>query len=510
MAYPKKQDYRFVDGPVDHVVVFGDSLSDIGRKWSQPMGMVAGLLPECLPGESRLSPSMRMLAVSATGRFSDSKNWTDYMFEDTAGQSLISPTREATIAASGEYHRLSSRWINPAGGSRFRYANYAVGGAVGWKAVNVDKKAGLTTFSDQVKEFERDLRGISMAGGGRWLFIVMFGANDIYTDVKTTNRSKEIANGIIKQCEKVSELVGETIADFVVTGVARPQQSVFYSAQLAGKSMAVQQAEGQVKASKFLYEGRKNTGSAVRNNKQDRFQLTEAEKILQQAEKEKKEFNDLCNSLNDQAVVLNQAVFAACVGKGWHYFSMREAMLALQEAAPSLNINARLAQTPAHFGMTSHKKGNIHFSNPEDTRLDVSGVHALFTADQKHPTSRGYKALWTRMQELLEKEGLAFGILAGPQEARRDLLNADAKWQRDSEVHTCQKCDVKFGVFTRKHHCRQCGRIFCNNCTKKRAVLEFPLKEGSGVRGYSDYRGEKFRVCDECYGELQMPGLQGR
>ena len=500
MAHPKKQDWRFVDGAVDHVVVFGDSLSDIGRKWSQPMGMVAGLLPESLPGESLLLPSMRMLAVSATGRFSDSKNWTDYMFEDTAGQSLISPTREATIAASGEYHRLSSRWINPAGGSRFRYANYAVGGAVGWKASAIGKKIGLTTFSDQVKEFEEDLRGISMAGSGRWLFIVMFGANDIYTDVKKTNRSKEIATGIIEQCEKVSELVGDTIADFVVTGVARPQQSVFFSAQLAGKSMAVQQAEGFVKASKSRSAVRNNKDSAVRNNTQDLFVQAEAEKMLRQAEKQKKEFNDLCNRLNDQAVVLNQAVLAACVGKGWHYFSMREAMLALQEDAPSLNINARLAQTPAHFGMTSHKKGNIHFSNPEDTRLDVSGVHALFTADQKHPTSRGYQALWERMSALLKTEQLMFGNLA-PKPAFAPGTR-DAEWQRDSEVHTCQKCHVKFGIFTRKHHCRQCGRIFCNNCTKKRAVLEHPLVEGLGHRGSSSYRGEKFRVCDECYGEL--------
>ncbi len=36
MAHPKKQDWRFVDGSVDHVVVFGDSLSDIGQKWNQP------------------------------------------------------------------------------------------------------------------------------------------------------------------------------------------------------------------------------------------------------------------------------------------------------------------------------------------------------------------------------------------------------------------------------------------------------------------------------------------
>jgi hypothetical protein len=27
-------------------------------------------------------------------------------------------------------------------------------------------------------------------------------------------------------------------------------------------------------------------------------------------------------------------------------------------------------------------------------------------------------------------------------------------------------CLKSFGVFTRRHHCRTCGRIFCDDCTK--------------------------------------------
>ena len=28
------------------------------------------------------------------------------------------------------------------------------------------------------------------------------------------------------------------------------------------------------------------------------------------------------------------------------------------------------------------------------------------------------------------------------------------KWKFDAVAHTCDLCDVKFGIFTRKHHCK--------------------------------------------------------
>lgn len=39
-------------------------------------------------------------------------------------------------------------------------------------------------------------------------------------------------------------------------------------------------------------------------------------------------------------------------------------------------------------------------------------------------------------------------------------------WVSDDQVTQCFSCRVKFGYFTRKHHCRGCGRIFCSDCSK--------------------------------------------
>lgn len=44
-------------------------------------------------------------------------------------------------------------------------------------------------------------------------------------------------------------------------------------------------------------------------------------------------------------------------------------------------------------------------------------------------------------------------------------VKADDRWMDDSEVSHCLGCKTEFSFLLRKHHCRICGRIFCNNCS---------------------------------------------
>ncbi|HEX5753491.1 MAG TPA: FYVE zinc finger domain-containing protein [Archangium sp.] len=69
-------------------------------------------------------------------------------------------------------------------------------------------------------------------------------------------------------------------------------------------------------------------------------------------------------------------------------------------------------------------------------------------------------------------------------------------WQPDSEVSRCTKCMTSFGVFTRKHHCRQCGRIFCSSCSSKTMIVVKPATKP----GEQDVEqsAEAVRVCDSC------------
>jgi len=61
------------------------------------------------------------------------------------------------------------------------------------------------------------------------------------------------------------------------------------------------------------------------------------------------------------------------------------------------------------------------------------------------------------------------------------------EWVPDSECENCVACGTQFTLLRRRHHCRNCGRIFCDQCSRN--VL--PLPE----LGYE----RPVRVCNACF-----------
>ena len=60
-------------------------------------------------------------------------------------------------------------------------------------------------------------------------------------------------------------------------------------------------------------------------------------------------------------------------------------------------------------------------------------------------------------------------------------------WKVDSTTSMCDLCFAKFTLLKRKHHCRKCGTIVCNDCSSNRALL-------THVDAI-----EKVRICDNCF-----------
>jgi hypothetical protein len=73
-----------------------------------------------------------------------------------------------------------------------------------------------------------------------------------------------------------------------------------------------------------------------------------------------------------------------------------------------------------------------------------------------------------------------------------DAFNMWAVRKADAEaVKNCYRCTVEFGFFTRRHHCRKCGKPVCANCAKGKIML--PEDSEKRLR----------RVCDPCANNLK-------
>ncbi|ELP94237.1 Rho/RAC guanine nucleotide exchange factor, putative [Entamoeba invadens IP1] len=58
-------------------------------------------------------------------------------------------------------------------------------------------------------------------------------------------------------------------------------------------------------------------------------------------------------------------------------------------------------------------------------------------------------------------------------------------WVPDDNVLDCMNCHSKFTFINRRHHCRNCGRVLCSNCTKQKIIIPHLSPKPQ-------------RVCDQC------------
>ena len=61
-------------------------------------------------------------------------------------------------------------------------------------------------------------------------------------------------------------------------------------------------------------------------------------------------------------------------------------------------------------------------------------------------------------------------------------------WVLNNQINSCMKCDVSFGMFQWRHHCRSCGYLVCERCGIKRLTIP-ELKAAEPVS----------RVCKGCF-----------
>lgn len=87
-------------------------------------------------------------------------------------------------------------------------------------------------------------------------------------------------------------------------------------------------------------------------------------------------------------------------------------------------------------------------------------------------------------------------ILSKEQENVQQGSMIQPVWSSNSDSSNCMLCAKKFNFVRRKHHCRQCGILVCDDCSKARAQL------GS----VQNKEQKEVRVCNNCSNKKTEPG----
>jgi FYVE zinc finger len=147
-------------------------------------------------------------------------------------------------------------------------------------------------------------------------------------------------------------------------------------------------------------------------------------------------------------------------------------------------------------GSTSSSSGSVPRSNP----MSIDGAAGLGLTSSQPITIGGKSGGCTTVMPstIVTPKVDTFGESAYVRhinESPNVHLTTKPVWISDGEVSKCHKCGTTFGFITRKHHCRQCGNIFCSNCCFQKKVVKYPAKNPSSTEDPM----KPLRVCNTCF-----------
>jgi phospholipase/lecithinase/hemolysin len=340
---------------ISNVIVFGDSLSDIGKK-VQTFG-------------GKFAKKAGLMTVNPSGRFSDCRNWTDFMYEEATGKSLMTgdPTSSKTVSRLFQSFGQSSIVTIPNHNNKnFAYANYAEGGACGGIPAWSVSKPALGTFKDQVASYSQDYRNLNRPG--ITLFLVWFGANDLYTAGCKPSAMSGVAEKVAnKRRHEISRLVGAVNAKFIFMNLARPEASVRYQEELRNR-----QGTKKDRFYKFMGGGVEKELNELRRGA-DLYN----ERLLHHA-------GQNGDVVVDIASVVNPEVVGAAI----------EELGLLEGAQPEGTSN-------------THVPSKV-YSNPKLQKQYI-GKTNLTTSDKAHPTDKVYELMWKQIKFTIQLKQYTFG-----------------------------------------------------------------------------------------------------
>ena len=89
---------------------------------------------------------------------------------------------------------------------------------------------------------------------------------------------------------------------------------------------------------------------------------------------------------------------------------------------------------------------------------------------------------------------------------RQSRLHMSSQWMPDSSAKACGACKREFSLIFRRHHCRVCGKIYCDDCCNRKLPVPHHLivrKPGAPTNTLAMLTSptQLVRVCLDCWGQ---------
>ncbi|EGG20285.1 hypothetical protein DFA_07408 [Cavenderia fasciculata] len=120
---------------------------------------------------------------------------------------------------------------------------------------------------------------------------------------------------------------------------------------------------------------------------------------------------------------------------------------------------------------TNNNNNNTNHSQIGNPSTNNNNNQNLITQPQNYEM---YKINNNNQQQQQQQQGHGYPIAP----------NGMVLWYPDNSTTTCFACKQIFSFFKRRHHCRNCGRLFCSQCSDHQAIAQ----------GYQ----HNVRVCVHC------------
>ncbi|XP_018106044.1 RUN and FYVE domain containing 1 L homeolog isoform X2 [Xenopus laevis] len=240
------------------------------------------------------------------------------------------------------------------------------------------------------------------------------------------------------------------------------------------KAINLQMCQKVLDAETALHKKKEIVNSLQAKGDQLTTALKQVEERLQKSEKAREAAEENCNKMKME--------HAAKMG-------------ALQQQFEKLNKTCTVLENDLKSEREKHESLQDKLHKEKETATSLKNELHQFSMLQKNFDNlqlekKQLQRLCAEQEQALQEMGQHLSQSKLKMEDIKEVNKAlkGHAWLKDDEAAECKQCNKEFSISRRKHHCRNCGHIFCNSCSSNELSLpSYP---------------KPVRVCDTCHNLL--------